>query len=84
MVDGIEDLQLAYACDGCVSTINGGIPDRIIDDRNGSNSFDRGDFVTDSAWAIAPLVPSAIRLVQITVVQASRSKIWGPANWRVP
>ena len=68
VVDGIDDLQLAYACDGCVSTINGGIPDRIIDDRNGSNSFDSGDFITDSAWATAPLVPSSIRLIQITVV----------------
>lgn len=68
VVDGIEDLQFAYACDGCVSTINAGIPDGIIDDRNGSNSFDSGDFVTDSTWTTAPLVPSSIRLVQITVV----------------
>ncbi len=74
VVDGIEDLQLAYACDGCVSTINSGIPDHIIDDRNGSNSFDSGDFITDSTWATAPLVPSSIRLVQITVVSRQSSQ----------
>lgn len=80
VVDGIEDLQLAYACDGCVSTINGGIADHIIDDRNGSNSFDSGDFVTDSAWVTAPLVPSSIRLVQITVVSRQTAEDLGTSE----
>jgi len=80
VVDGIEDLQLAYACDGCVSAINAGIPDRMIDDRNGSNSFDSGDFVTDSNWTTAPLLPSSIRLVQITVVSRQSSRDQGSSE----
>jgi type IV pilus assembly protein PilW len=68
IAQGVEDLQLAYACDGCVATINGGIPDRIIDDQNGSNSFDQGDFLSDKTWATAPLTPDKIQLVQIALV----------------
>ncbi len=68
IAQGIEDLQLAYACDGCVSTINGGIADRIIDDQNGSNSFDQADFLSDKTWQTAPLTPDKIKLVQIALV----------------
>ena len=76
IVEGIADLQLAYGCDGCVSTINGGNPDRVIDDQNGSNSFDQGDFLsnkTPAQWDAAPLTPDKIQLVQASLV-ASQPK----------
>jgi type IV pilus assembly protein PilW len=73
IAEGIEDLQLAYACDGCVAAINSGIPDRIIDDQNGSNSFDQADFLSNVPWTAAPLTPDKIKLVQIALV-ARQSK----------
>jgi type IV pilus assembly protein PilW len=69
IADGIEDLQLAYACDGCVIAVNGGVEDRIIDDQLAVNgTFDQTDFLSDSTWAFAPLVPTSIRLVRVTIV----------------
>ena len=69
IVDGIEDLQLAYACDGCVLAVNGGVPDGIPDDQPTTPAgFDVGDFVTNSTWGLAPLTPDKIRLVEINVV----------------
>jgi type IV pilus assembly protein PilW len=73
IAEGIEDLQLAYACDGCVTAINGGIPDRIIDDQNASNSFDQADFLSNVPWNVAPLTPDKIKLVQVALV-AKQSK----------
>ena len=67
ITDGIEDLQLAYACDGCTAA-NGGFADGIIDDQNASNSFDQGDFLYNTTWATPPLTPGTIQLVQITIV----------------
>lgn len=68
IAEGVEDLQLAYACDGCVATINSGIPDRIIDDQNGSNSFDQADFLSNVSWTTAPRTADKIQLVQIALV----------------
>jgi type IV pilus assembly protein PilW len=68
IVDGIEDLQLAYACDGCVATINAGIPDGVIDDQNVNGTFDQADFITNSNWTTTPLTADTIRLVQISLV----------------
>jgi type IV pilus assembly protein PilW len=68
IAEGIEDLQLAYACDGCVAAINGGIPDRVIDDQNASNTFDQADFLSNVPWTAAPLTPDKIQLVQVAVV----------------
>ncbi len=68
IAQGVEDLQLAYACDGCVALINSGIPDGIIDDQNASNSFDQGDFISNNTWATAPLMPDKIQMVQIAIV----------------
>lgn len=68
IADGIEDLQLTYACDGCNAAVNGGVADGLPDDQNGSNSFDIADFISNSTWATAPLVPATIRLVQISIV----------------
>ena len=76
MVDGIEDLQLAYGCDGC-NTLppNPPGPDGIIDDQDapgpgpiGSGVFTAADFVTNSAWSLPPMVPDKIKLVQVTIV----------------
>lgn len=68
VADGIEDIQFAYACDGCNALVNGGVADRIVDDQNASGSFDQTDFVTNNTWSTAPLTPDKIRLVQVTVV----------------
>ena len=68
IADGIEDIQFAYACDGCVAAVNGGVADLLPDDQNGSNTFDTADFISNSAWGTAPLVPATIRLVQISIV----------------
>lgn len=73
LAEGIEDLQLAYACDGCVAAINGGVPDRTIDDQNASNSFDQADFLSNVPWTAAPLTPDKIKLVQVALV-ARQSK----------
>ena len=68
LVDGVEDLQFAYACDGCNTTINSGIPNGVIDDFNGSNTFDVADFQTNRVWAFGTFDPATIRLVQINIV----------------
>lgn len=68
VADGIEDIQFAYACDGCNVGVNGGVADRIIDNQGGAAGFDQADFVTNNAWNAAPLTPDKIRLVQVTVV----------------
>lgn len=80
IADGIEDLQLAYACDGCT----GGVPDDVVDDQNGSNTFDTADFISNSTWATAPLTPATIRLVQISIVarQAGTDQGFGEAQTR--
>jgi type IV pilus assembly protein PilW len=68
LVDGVEDMQFAYACDGCNTTINGGIPDSVIDDFNANNTFDVADFQTNRVWAFGTFDPATIRLAQINIV----------------
>lgn len=71
IMDGVEDLQLAYACDGCNININSGDPDGAIDDMNGSNSFDQGDFLTNINWFLPPnskMTTNKIRMVQVSIV----------------
>jgi type IV pilus assembly protein PilW len=82
IAEGIEDLQLAYACDGCVAAINSGIPDRIIDDQNGSNSFDQADFLSNVPWTVGPLTPDKIQLVQVALVarQSKNDQGFGETN----
>ncbi|MCI0426806.1 MAG: PilW family protein, partial [Nitrospiraceae bacterium] len=82
IAEGVEDLQLAYACDGCVTAINSGIPDRIIDDQNGSNSFDQADFLSNVPWTAAPLRPDKIQLVQVALVarQSKNDQGFGETN----
>lgn len=68
LTDGIEDLQLTYACDGCNVAVNGGVADGVVDDQNASNSFDQADFISNNNWATPPMIPTNIRLVQISIV----------------
>ena len=71
IMDGVEDLQLAYACDGCNINIGSGVPDGAIDDMNGSNSFDQGDFLTNINWFLPPssaMTTNKIRMVQVSIV----------------
>ncbi|MGH7254485.1 MAG: PilW family protein [Nitrospirales bacterium] len=73
IAEGIEDLQLAYACDGC----GGAVPDGIIDDQNASNTFDDADFLSNTTWTAAPQIPESIRLVRLSVVARQlRSDPW--------
>lgn len=64
VAEGIEDVQLAYACDGC----KGSEPDGTIDDQNASNTFDEADFVSDSTWTSGAMTTETIRLVRVNVV----------------
>jgi len=82
IAEGIEDLQLAYGCDGCVTAINTGIPDHIIDDQNASNTFDQADFLSNLPWTAAPLTPDKIQLVQVALVarQAKADQGFAEAN----
>jgi type IV pilus assembly protein PilW len=82
IAEGIEDLQLAYACDGCVTAINTGIPDHVIDDQNGSNNFDQADFLSNLPWTAAPLTADKIQLVQVALVarQSKNDQGFGEAN----
>jgi len=84
IADGIEDIQLAYACDGCNAAVNGGVAEGIADDQNGSNSFDQADFITNNTWAAAPMTPSNIRLVQINVVARQTRTDQGFGDTRTP
>ncbi|MGQ0810014.1 MAG: PilW family protein [Nitrospiraceae bacterium] len=70
MVDGIEDLQLAYACDGCnTAAPNPSLPNGVLDDQDGSGgTFTTGDFITNNNWDTPPMSPDKIKLVQITIV----------------
>lgn len=72
IADEIEDIQFAYGCDGCVAGINSGTPDGIIDNQGGAAGFDQADFVTNSAWATAPLTADKIQLAQVTIVGRQR------------
>jgi type IV pilus assembly protein PilW len=75
IAEGIEDLQLAYACDGC----NGTVPDGVVDDQNASNTFDTADFISNSAWATVPATPDSIRMVRVSIVarQTLSDPEWG-------
>jgi type IV pilus assembly protein PilW len=64
IAEGIEDLQLAYACDGC----SGAVSDGVLDDQNASTTFDTADFISNSTWTVAPLTPDTIRMVRINIV----------------
>ena len=78
IVDGIEDIQFGYACDGCVATVNGGVQDGIIDDQGGTGgNFGPEDFVTNSTWGVGSVSPDKIRLVQVTIVARQSLAVTG-------
>jgi len=64
IADGIEDLQLAYACDGC----DGSVADDVLDDMNTNGFFDTADFVSNDTWAAGSVVPDTIRVVRLSIV----------------
>jgi type IV pilus assembly protein PilW len=70
MVDGIEDLQLAYGCDGCnTAPPNPPLPNGVVDEQDASGgTFTQGDLITNSLWNIVPMTPDKIKLVQVTIV----------------
>lgn len=76
ILDGVEDLQLAYACDGCDPRVNSGIADGQLDDLDLSNGFNQADFITQRNWFQVPppfpfgifMTPEKIRMVQISIV----------------
>ncbi len=70
MVDGIEDLQFAYGCDGCnTAPPNPPLPNGVVDEQDASGgTFTQGDLITNSAWSIVPMTPDKIKLVQVTIV----------------
>ena len=84
IADGIEDLQLAYGCDGCVTTVNGGVADNAVDDQPGgtANVFDCYDFLPNTAGCQGGATPGTpvhttvpggatndtIRLIRINIV----------------
>ena len=72
IADEIEDIQFAYGCDGCVAAVNGGTADGIIDNQGGAAGFDQADFVTNNAWATAPMTADKIQLAQLTIVGRQR------------
>jgi type IV pilus assembly protein PilW len=88
IMDGVEDLQLAYACDGCDPRVNNGIPDLQPDDLDLSNQFDQADFIANRNWFgnAGPygtfMTPATIRLVQVTIVarQTRTDQGMGEAN----
>ena len=89
IMDGVEDLQLEYACDGCNPLVNSGNPDGQIDDLNGNNIFDQPDYVTNRNWfgTAAPfgstMTPSKIRMVQVSIVARQTQLDQGMGEGRV-
>lgn len=82
IADGIEDLQFAYACDGCTLADLSG--DGVIDDQGDGGGFTAGDFVTNSPWNAAPMTSNKIRMVQVNLVarQAARAADLGLGEGR--
>jgi type IV pilus assembly protein PilW len=72
IADGIEDMQLAYACDGC----DGTVADGVVDDIDGSGGFSSCDFLPNTGCAgtvVGTPLPAgatsdSIRMVRISLV----------------
>jgi len=71
-VDGVEDIQFAYGCDGCsVVAPNPVAKDGVIDEIDGVNPTagpSANDFVTNSPWNLSPMTPDKIKQVQVIIV----------------
>jgi type IV pilus assembly protein PilW len=72
LVDGIEDMQFSYGCDGCSTAAPNSLsPDGVLDEIDGVNTTSPpsiNDFVTNSPWNLPPMSPETIKQVQISVV----------------
>lgn len=69
IVNGIEDIQFAYACDGCLLPAAGFTePDGRIDDVSLNLIFDQADYISNQIWSTLPMTPSAIKMVQVAIV----------------
>ena len=72
LVDGIEDIQFSYGCDGCSTAAPNPLsPDGVLDEIDGVNTTSVpsiNDFATNSAWNVPPMSPETIKQVQISVV----------------
>lgn len=74
IVNGIEDIQFAYACDGCLLPAAGLTePDGRIDDVSVNLIFDQPDYISDQIWNAPPMTPSAIKMVQVAIVARQQS-----------
>jgi type IV pilus assembly protein PilW len=73
IVDGVEDIQFSYGCDGCnPNAPNPALPDGVVDQQSGGALSGTGptsnDFVTNSAWNVSPMTPDKIKQVRVTIV----------------
>lgn len=69
IADGIEDIQFEYACDGCNSSVNGGVANGIVDDQGTiGNGYGAEDFVSNNGWTALPMTPDKIRMVKVFIV----------------
>jgi type IV pilus assembly protein PilW len=73
IVNGIEDIQFAYACDGCLLALPPILPEGLIDDLNASLIFDQGDYISNQIWNTPPMTPGAIKMVQVSIVARQQS-----------
>jgi len=74
IVNGIEDIQFAYACDGCLLPAAGlSEPDGRIDDVSLNLIFDQPDYISNQIWNAPPMTPSAIKMVQVAIVARQQS-----------
>jgi type IV pilus assembly protein PilW len=74
IVNGIEDIQFAYACDGCLLPVPGlSEPDGRIDDVSLNLIFDQPDYISNQIWNNPPMTPSAIKMVQVAIVARQQS-----------
>ena len=74
IVNGIEDIQFAYACDGCLLPAAGASePDGRIDDVSLNLIFDQPDYISNQIWSTPPMTPSAIKMVQVAIVARQQS-----------
>jgi type IV pilus assembly protein PilW len=81
-VDGVEDIQFSYGCDGCnANPPNPGLPDGTVDQQTGGALTATGpsssDFVTNSAWNVIPMTPDKIKQVRLTIVARTQQSDGG-------
>jgi type IV pilus assembly protein PilW len=72
-VDGVEDIQFSYGCDGCnAAAPNPLLPDGVVDQQTGGALTTTGpssnDFVTNSVWNTTPMTPDKIKQIRLTIV----------------